>query len=82
MTRTARTETRAALIKDRSVPRNGRDKSLQKGGVHGWGSLKDEADYERAAQEDEEREKLEDEETEAPRRERRGSTLGEVKGSA
>lgn len=80
MTRTARAETPSALLKDRSVPRNGRDKHLQKGGAHGWGSIKDEAKLERAAEEDEEMEKLEEEVEEVQTRPRRGSTLGEVKG--
>jgi hypothetical protein len=82
MTRTARAETPSALLKDRSLPRNGRDKHLQKGGAHGWGSIKDEAKLERAAEEDEAMERFEEEEEEeAPlNRPRRGSTLGEVKG--
>lgn len=81
MTRTARAENPAALVKDRSIARNGRDKSIQKGGFHGWGNIKDEATLEREGQEDEEVEKV-DEDIEAPRRERRGSTLGEVKGES
>lgn len=81
MTRTARAESPQALIKDRSLARNGRDKSLKKGGVHGWGSLKDEAMLVDAAEDDESREVEEEAaETETPRRERRASTLGEVKG--
>lgn len=84
MTRTERSANPHALVKDRSVARNGRDKSLQKGGVHGWGSIKDEADLERAAEYDEAREEEEEavaeEEGEAPRRARRASTLGDAKG--
>jgi len=81
MTRTARAETPSALLKDRSLPRNGRDKHVQKGGVHGWGSIKDEVKLERAAEEDEAMDKFEEEEEEAPlNRPRRGSTLGEVRG--
>jgi hypothetical protein len=83
MTRTARAETPSALLKDRSLPRNGRDKHLQKGGAHGWGSIKDEAKLERAAEEDAEAmDWFEEEEEEAAplNRPRRGSTLGEVKG--
>lgn len=80
MTRTARAENPAALVKDRSVARNGRDKHVQKDGTHGWGNVKDEADLEREGLEDEVIDRL-NEEVEVPRRERSGSTLGEVKGS-
>ncbi|KAG8841446.1 hypothetical protein FRC20_005036 [Serendipita sp. 405] len=96
MTRTARASSPQALFKDRSLARNGRDKSIKKNGAgaHGWGSLKDEADLELAAEDDEARDQEEEEaennqqegtsvggeeEADAPRRQRRPSTLGEVK---
>ncbi|CAG8731991.1 579_t:CDS:1, partial [Acaulospora colombiana] len=60
MTRTARASSPQALMKDRSVARNGRDKSLKKGGFHGWGDLKHEAELEQAAQEDEARDREEE----------------------
>jgi len=81
MTRTARSDTPSALLKDRSLARNGRDKHLQKGGFHGWGSIKDEAYLESAALEDEAQEMLEEEQEEVITRPRRPSTLGEVKGT-
>lgn len=86
MTRTARASSPQALLKDRSLARNGRDKSLKKGGVHGWGSISDEADLEREALDDEKLEKqqelLEEVQSDVPQgRQRSGSTLGEVKGT-
>jgi hypothetical protein len=92
MTRTARAESPQALIKDRSVARNGRDKSMKKNGsgAHGWGNLKDEMEIVNAAEDDEyadaqdakDAQKVEEQAPEAdpPRRERSGSTLGEVPG--
>ncbi|KZO94597.1 hypothetical protein CALVIDRAFT_194600 [Calocera viscosa TUFC12733] len=55
MTRTQRSTDPHALIKDRSEARNGLDKSIKKqgGGPHSWGSLKDEAQIELDAAEDE-----------------------------
>jgi hypothetical protein len=47
-------------MKDRSIARNGRDKSLKKGGFNGWGDLKHEAELEQEAQEDEARERAEE----------------------
>jgi hypothetical protein len=85
MTRTARASSPQALLKDRSLARNGRDKSLKKGGVHGWGSINDEAYLERDALDDEmldkQQELLDERQSDVPqRRERSGSTLAEVKG--
>jgi hypothetical protein len=55
MTRTERSHSLRALIKDRSEARNGMDNSLPKGGAggHNWGSLDFELDYENAAIADE-----------------------------
>ncbi|KAI0251880.1 hypothetical protein BJV78DRAFT_395720 [Lactifluus subvellereus] len=48
MTRTERSHSLRALIKDRSEARNGMDSSLPKGGAgaHNWGSLESEFRYE------------------------------------
>ena len=48
MTRTARSSSIKAIIKDRSESRNNRDNSLRKGGAghHNWGSMADEARFE------------------------------------
>ena len=86
MTRTARASSPLALLKDRSLARNGRDKSLKKGGVRGWGSISNEAYLEREALDDEMMEKQQElwEQSQShapPRRERSGSTLGEVNGA-
>ena len=94
MTRTARASSPQALFKDRSVARNGRDKSLKKsgGGSHGWGNIKDEAALEHEALDDEQREYEEEQKEQEQEsgvnegaekiqgRPRRASTLGEVKG--
>jgi len=55
MTRTERSQSLRALIRDRSEARNGMDSSLPKGGAgsHNWGSLESEYDYENAAVDDE-----------------------------
>jgi len=55
MTRTERSQSLRALIKDRSEARNGMDTSLPKGGAgsHNWGSLQSEYNYEAAAIDDE-----------------------------
>lgn len=55
MTRTERSHSLRALIKDRSEARNGMDNSVPKGGAggHNWGSLDSELDYENAAIADE-----------------------------
>jgi len=55
MTRTERSHSLRALLKDRSEARNGMDSSLPKGGAgaHNWGSLEREFDYENAAIADE-----------------------------
>ncbi|KAH8827151.1 hypothetical protein DL96DRAFT_1710297 [Flagelloscypha sp. PMI_526] len=47
MTRTARSSSLKALIKDRSESRNNRDQSLRKGGAgqHNWGAMRDEGQY-------------------------------------
>ncbi|KAI0314681.1 hypothetical protein OF83DRAFT_1267203 [Amylostereum chailletii] len=54
MTRTERSLSPRALLKDRSEARNGYDSSMRKGGAgaHNWGSLEDEARYEDEAFED------------------------------
>lgn len=56
MTRTARSASIKAMIKDRSESRSGLDKSLRKngGGQHNWGSIADERELEVAAMHDEE----------------------------
>lgn len=48
MTRTARSSSLKALVKDRSESRNNRDQSLRKGGAgqHNWGAMRDERDFE------------------------------------
>jgi hypothetical protein len=55
MTRTERSHSLRALIKDRSEARNGMDTSLPKGGAgaHNWGSLESEFLYETDAIADE-----------------------------
>jgi len=55
MTRTERSHSLRALLKDRSEARNGMDSSVPKGGAgaHNWGSLGLEFDYENAAIADE-----------------------------
>jgi hypothetical protein len=56
MTRTERSHSLRALIKDRSEARNGMDSSLPKGGAgaHNWGSLNSELRHETEAIADEE----------------------------
>ncbi|KAI0061132.1 hypothetical protein BV25DRAFT_1839181 [Artomyces pyxidatus] len=56
MTRTSRSTSPRALLKDRSEARNGYDNSLRKGGAgaHNWGALGDEARFEDDALGDEE----------------------------
>jgi len=56
MTRTERSTSPRAVLKDRSESKSGFDKSLRKGGAgaHNWGSIRDELDLERDALEDEE----------------------------
>lgn len=51
MTRTERSQSLRALVKDRSEARNGMDSSVPKGGAgaHNWGSVDFELDYENAA---------------------------------
>lgn len=51
MTRTERSHSLRALLKDRSEARNGMDSSLPKGGAgaYNWGSIESEYDYENAA---------------------------------
>jgi len=55
MTRTERSHSLRALIKDRSEARNGMDNSVPKGGAggHNWGSLDSELEYANAAIADE-----------------------------
>jgi hypothetical protein len=55
MTRTERSHSLRALLKDRSEARNGMDTSLPKGGAgaHNWGSLDSEYDHENNAIADE-----------------------------
>ena len=55
MTRTERSQSLRALIKDRSEARNGMDNSLPKGGAggHNWGTPGSKYDYESAALDDE-----------------------------
>ena len=55
MTRTERSQSLRALIKDRSEARNGMDSSLPKGGAgsHNWGSLDFEYEHETPAMDDE-----------------------------
>jgi hypothetical protein len=55
MTRTERSQSVRALIRDRSEARNGMDSSVPKGGAggHNWGTLESEYDYENAAIDDE-----------------------------
>jgi hypothetical protein len=50
MTRTERSHSLRALVKDRSEARNGMDSSVPKGGAgaHNWGSLGSELLYENA----------------------------------
>jgi len=54
MTRTERSLSPKALLKDRSESKSGMDKSMRKGGAgtHNWGSLADEVDLVSAAYED------------------------------
>ncbi|KAI9513377.1 hypothetical protein F5148DRAFT_511 [Russula earlei] len=72
MTRTERSHTLRALLKDRSEARNGMDSSVPKGGAgaYNWGSLDYELDYENAAMvdefEDQAAEGDDDDEGEAP----------------
>ncbi|CCA69201.1 hypothetical protein PIIN_03101 [Serendipita indica DSM 11827] len=77
MTRTARASSPQALFKDRSVPRNGRDKSIKKngGGAHGWGNIKDEATLEDEALDDERRE-YEEEQKELEQEQESGNIEG------
>ncbi|KAH9993324.1 hypothetical protein BJV74DRAFT_962225 [Russula compacta] len=51
MTRTERSHSLRALLKDRSEARNGMDSSVPKGGAgaYNWGSIDSEFDYENAA---------------------------------
>ena len=58
MTRTERSHSLRALVKDRSEARNGMDNSLPKGGAgaHNWGSIHLERDHENAAIADEDEE--------------------------
>ncbi|KAI0049488.1 hypothetical protein FA95DRAFT_1581710 [Auriscalpium vulgare] len=65
MTRTERSTSPRALLKDRSEARNGYDNSLRKGGAgaHNWGSLEDEARYENEGLADEEADFVNDPET-------------------
>jgi len=51
MTRTERSQSLRALVKDRSEARNGMDSSVPKGGAgaHNWGSVDFELEYENAA---------------------------------
>ena len=62
MTRTARASHPRALMKDRSLSRNGFDSHIRKNGAgaHNWGSIDDEDVLESGAMEDEEFEKAED----------------------
>jgi hypothetical protein len=55
MTRTERSHSLRALVKDRSEARNGMDSSVPKGGAgaHNWGSVNSELYYENAAMTDE-----------------------------
>lgn len=55
MTRTERSHSLRALVKDRSEARNGMDSSVPKGGAggHNWGSVRSELAYESAAMIDE-----------------------------
>jgi len=55
MTRTERSHSLRALLKDRSEARNGMDSSVPKGGAgaHNWGTLERELEYENAAIADE-----------------------------
>ena len=55
MTRTERSQSLRALLKDRSEARNGMDSSVPKGGAgaYNWGSIDSEFDYENAALADE-----------------------------
>ncbi|KAH9973990.1 hypothetical protein BGW80DRAFT_197017 [Lactifluus volemus] len=77
MTRTERSHSLRALIKDRSEARNGMDSSLPKGGggAHNWGSLDSELRYENEAIADE-ADELEDEidDTAAPNQRAKKST--------
>jgi hypothetical protein len=61
MTRTERSHSLRALVKDRSEARNGMDSSVPKGGAgaHNWGSIHSEYDHENSAIVDE-AEELED----------------------
>ncbi|KAH8107499.1 hypothetical protein DFH11DRAFT_1636745 [Phellopilus nigrolimitatus] len=54
MTRTERSTSPRAILKDRSESRSGYDKSLRKGGAgpHNWGSMRNELELERYALED------------------------------
>jgi hypothetical protein len=55
MTRTERSQSLRALVKDRSLSRSGMDMSVPKGGAgaHNWGSLDSESRYEDEAFDDE-----------------------------
>ncbi|KLO08775.1 hypothetical protein SCHPADRAFT_908368 [Schizopora paradoxa] len=55
MTRTERSTSPRAIMKDRTESKSGYDKSLRKGGAgsHNWGSLEDELKHEYEALEDE-----------------------------
>jgi hypothetical protein len=55
MTRTARSSSLRAILKDRSESKSGHDKSIRKNGAgpHSWGDLAHEADLVFAAMEDE-----------------------------
>ncbi|TFY73660.1 hypothetical protein EWM64_g10353 [Hericium alpestre] len=63
MTRTNRSTSPRAIIKDRSEPRTGLDSSMRKGGAgaHNWGSINEELRFEKEALGDEAQE-LEEEE--------------------
>ncbi|TFK96238.1 hypothetical protein BDV98DRAFT_586503 [Pterulicium gracile] len=58
MTRTERTVSPRAILRDRSESKTGLDRSLRKGGAggHNWGSMKDERELEEAGYDDEQRE--------------------------
>ncbi|GLB39639.1 putative expressed protein [Lyophyllum shimeji] len=58
MTRTARAQYPRAIARDRSIPKNARDKSFAKNGAgpHNWGDMSREHQHELFAMEDEDRE--------------------------
>jgi len=60
MTRTERSLSPRAIIKDRSESKSGMDKALRKGGAggHNWGNLNDEYLYETEALDDERQESV------------------------